>query len=139
MRLIAVSLVLVLVVAVNGCDSSRENEFHVSGDIVFDGKPVPAGYILLSPDVAAGNDGLQGYADIEGGHYDTNQTSRGVSGGKYLLEIHGFELPAQGAGPKPLFREYITPAELSREDNVQDINVPADAGEKQKTRIAPVT
>ncbi|MGI9427965.1 MAG: hypothetical protein ACR2NM_04865, partial [Bythopirellula sp.] len=38
-----------VLVALAGCGSSRPDEFQISGRIIFDGQPVPAGYILFDP------------------------------------------------------------------------------------------
>jgi len=103
---------------------------------MFNGQPVPAGYILLDPDIQAGNDGLQGYAEIENGHFDTITSSKGVTGGLYVARIHGFETDAE---PKRLFEEFKKRVELTETANVLDIEVPSSVGTTTGEPLLPPT
>src|SRR5205807_6772258 len=73
--------------AAPGCGGSRGVE--VSGEVTFDGKPVPAGRIYFNPDVTKGNDGPQGYAEIHDGKFDTSKGGKGACGGPTVVVISG--------------------------------------------------
>ena len=77
-----------------GC-SSREDgpqRYRISGDVMYDGKPLPAGKIFFSPDTEAGNSGPGGYADIVDGHYDTSSgRAKGVVPGAQDVRVEGFD------------------------------------------------
>ena len=47
-----------------GCGDGGLKRYRVSGDVSFQGKPVPAGSIIFTPDTAKGNAGPQGTANI---------------------------------------------------------------------------
>lgn len=104
--------------------------YHVSGTATFDGETVPAGYVIFYPDIAAGNDGTQGYAEIKNGTFDTAQSDKGITGGAYVARLRGF-VPAQGDAPaRMLFREYKQSVQLPTADSRQEISVPASARAK---------
>src|SRR5204862_378695 len=78
------AIVGVLGLAAVGCGESR---VEVSGEVTFDGKPVPAGRIYFNPDFTKGNDGPQGYADIKDGKFDTRNKGKGACGGPTIAVI----------------------------------------------------
>src|SRR5262249_30095854 len=101
--------------------------YDVSGQVTYDGKPLPAGVIYFDPDVSRKNDGPQGYAVIKNGAYSTTaRGGKGVVGGPYVARIEGFdgkpgeELPLG----KPLFTDYQESRELPRAKSEQDFAVP---------------
>jgi hypothetical protein len=115
-----------LILSCSGCGPTEAPRYHLSGNITFNGKPIPKGTILFDPDLAAGHDGAQGYANIENGKFDTKISGRGHCGGKVLLRIHGGDgapLPELPFG-NPLFPETSLPLELPTADAVRDIEVP---------------
>jgi hypothetical protein len=123
-------LVVAAAVLAAGCGSeSGSGEYHVSGSVTFDGRPVPAGKIIFTPDAAAKNSGPQGFADIRDGRFDTSAGGQGVVGGPHEVEIQGFDsTPAPDSPPpKPLFNAYTTKTDLPRENAQQDYAVPASA------------
>jgi hypothetical protein len=130
------SIVVVALVMQVGCESSRTDEFHLSGRVTFDGAPVPSGYILFNPDLRAGTDGLQGYTEIENGRYDTSVSQKGVSGGHYVAQIHGFVMDPH---PKRLFQPYDQRVELSGSSNTVDFEVPVSAGVMDAQPLPPPT
>jgi hypothetical protein len=109
-----------------GCGEGTK-DFHVSGLITFQGKPIPKGQIFFDPDLAKKNDGPQGYALIVDGKYDTRSTKRGTVGGAYVIRIAGFDGKPGAELPmgSPLFTEYRVERDLPKGDSVQDIDVPA--------------
>jgi hypothetical protein len=114
--------------AVAGCGGPSAVE--VSGEITFDGKPLPAGRIYFNPDVTKGNDGPQGYAEIRDGKYDTRNGGRGAWGGPTIAVIQGYD---GSKGPTPgwlgnrLFREYQEAIDLPKEPCTRNFTVPASA------------
>jgi len=116
-----------------GCGEPKRVD--VSGDVTFDGKPLPAGRIYFDPDFAKGNDGVQGYAEIKDGKYDTRKGGKGACGGATIVKIEGYQA---GTGEKPgfvgpkLFNEYQTTTELPLESCTRDFTVPASAAEGLK-------
>lgn len=89
------SLLFALTVAVllDGCGSNANGpeRIDVKGTVTFDGKPVPQGRIIFEPDSKAGNDGPQGYAEIENGTYDTAATGKGPVPGAQIVTITGYD------------------------------------------------
>lgn len=115
------------VVAAIGCGSGERTLYHVSGRVTFDGEAVPAGFVSLTPDISAGNDGTQGYAEITNGAFDTASTGKGITGGAYVMRVRGFVRPDGDAPGKMLFRQYEQTLQLPADDSRQDIVVPASA------------
>ena len=84
--------------------------------------------LYIEPDLAAGTNGLQGYAIIEKGEYDTRKGGQGHSGGKSVLRIFAGDGVVSGEATmgKPLFPEYTWNEELPAADAAKDIDIPAD-------------
>ncbi len=108
-----------------GCGSGERTVHHVSGTVTFDGRPVPAGFVVFDPDVSAGNDGTQGFAKIEDGRFDTARGGRGVTGGAYVVKVHG-NAASQGGG-QMLSWKYEQTIDLPAADSRHDLAVPASA------------
>jgi hypothetical protein len=118
-------LLLFACLALLGCSTDEGQErFRVSGAVKFDGKPIPFGEVLFTPDGAKGNSGAQGIADIRHGAYDT-QGSRapGVSGGPTIIRVMAFD-DAEG---KKLLCEHEFSVDLPKADATHDIDIPASA------------
>lgn len=64
-----------------------------------EGIPIPAGMIYFDPEGARTSPGVQGYAYIKEGKFDTADEGRGASGGKYLARVQGFNGEANGELP----------------------------------------
>ena len=125
-----VAVLLLAILAFNIMPSGERKLFHVSGKVMFDADPVPAGFVLFDPDISAGNDGAQGYAEIKDGIFDTASTGKGTSGGDYVVRVRGFVPPHGDVPGKMLFREYKQTIQLPTDDSLQDIVVPASARSK---------
>ncbi len=112
-----------------GCGTGGSNKFDVSGTITFDGKPVPAGRIDFFPDLAKGNDGLQGFAIIKDGVFDTRKAGQGHTGGAIVIRIEGFD--GKSDDPKfpgtPIFVPHQITRDLPKEPTTQTFDVPASA------------
>jgi hypothetical protein len=112
-----------------GCGKQGPQRYDVSGTVTFQGKPVPAGQVIFDPDRSGGNDGLQGYAELRDGHYDTRRSDRGATAGPVLIRIEGFDgrvVPNRPYG-KPLFIDYRVRVNLPQQDTTLDFEVPASA------------
>jgi hypothetical protein len=132
MRSMMVMILLgVVVVGLVGCTSGDgQTRFRVSGDATFDGKPIPFGDVLFTPNGAKKNSGAQGIATIRDGKFDTAQGGKGVGGGPMIVRVTG--LSAQGG---QLLCEYEYEADLPQQDSAQKIDVPAKAGAKKSNKV----
>jgi hypothetical protein len=110
-----------------GCANNNEQQrFRVSGSVTFDGKPIPYGEVLITPDAAKKNSGAQAIAQIRDGRYDTSTAGgKGYGGGPAIIRVTGFDR----AGGK-LLCEQEFPVELPREDTTHDLKVPKEAKAK---------
>lgn len=119
------------ILLVAGCGSeNRSDTFSVTGNITYDGKPLPKGNITFSPDASMGNKGPGAIAEIQDGNFAT-QPGKGISGGPYVLIINGYDgvpFPSGEGGMdqmgKPLFESYETKIDLPKEDAEHNIEVP---------------
>ncbi len=118
---------IALTATVAGCGGSDRQLYHVSGTVSFNGQPVPAGSIFFEPDVAAGNDGTQGFSEIKNGRFDTSDSEKGITGGAYQVRIRGFTPPAGGEPAKVLFKDYRQSIQLPTANSQQTITVPPEA------------
>ena len=109
---------------------SGGNQGHqVIGNVTFDGKPVPKGYITFAPDAEKGNSGPGCGADIVDGKYAT-MPGKGVVGGAYRVKIIGYDgVPVIESGEtmsngKPLFLPFTTTVEFPKTITTKDFEVP---------------
>jgi hypothetical protein len=129
----ASSLVVCLsavVLPAGGCHSeSGPKAYRLSGEAKLDGKPIPYGEVLFTPDGAAGNAGPQGIATIRGGKYDTAaDDGKGIAGGPTVIRVTA--LDKQGGH---LLGEVEYKADLPRADGTHNIDVPAGKAPPPKT------
>src|SRR3954451_3750868 len=122
------SFLSVMTFAAVGCGKPAPKRYQLSGKITWAGKPIPAGMLYIEPDLAAGTNGLQGYAIIDKGEYDTRKGGQGHSGGKSVLRIFAGDGVVSGGATmgKPLFPEWTWNDELPTVDATKDIDIPAD-------------
>ena len=130
-----------------GCGGDAgPTRYSVSGEVTINGVPVPAGRLLFTPDVSAGNRGPQGLARICNGRFSTNEDAegKGAGSGAYLVEIHGCDgIPFQGGEGEvadgkalfPPFRKTVTLPAASCTMTV-DVAVSAD-GPQAEVKISP--
>jgi hypothetical protein len=123
MRWIVGTAGLVAIVLVVGCSESGQERHRVSGTVKFDGKDIPYGEVLITPDDEKKNSGAQGIAPIRDGRYDTSASGgKGYGGGPAVIRVTGLT----GEGGK-LLCEYEYRAYLPREDATHEIEVPPQA------------
>lgn len=109
------------------CSDAGPKRFRVSGEAKFDGRPIPYGDVLFTPDGAKQNSGPQGIATIKDGKYDTAAADgKGVAGGPTVVRVTGLS----GPGGK-LLCEYEYTADLPRADTTHAVQVPANAAPKK--------
>lgn len=114
-----------------GCGAEKTSDvFSVSGNITYDGKPIPKGNISFAPDASQNNQGPGASAEIKDGKYEM-MPGKGISGGPYVLTINGYDgVPvASGEGGmdpngKVLFESYKMTIDLPHEDTQHDLEVP---------------
>lgn len=116
----------------SGCGESKGiPRYDLSGEITYDGRPVPGGYISFRPDGKKGNRGPGTSAGIADGHYETDP-GEGTVGGPHIAIIHGtdgvpyktedgYDIPVG----RPLFPKYIIHIDLPKEPAIQVLEVPA--------------
>ena len=125
------AFVAAVFVAAIGC-SSKPEPAQLSGKVTFKGKPVPAGYISLTPDVAAGGQGQVRVLQIKDGMYDSSKESEpGLNPGAYLVRIAGFDgirIPLYGQG-KQIFNPIEDKFTVPDGTSTKDIEIPNSAGE----------
>lgn len=116
-----------------GCGGGDGN--RLTGNVTFEGKPVPAGKVYFNPDGSKGNTGSSGYADIVDGKYDTGAAGgRGAPTGAVIIIVEGNDpsgAPVDASseiGTKRLFSGYETTADIAAGVATHDIDVPAEAG-----------
>jgi hypothetical protein len=127
-----------VMLALAGCGDGGPKRYHYAGKITYKGQPVPAGIIWFDPDLAAGTDGPQGFAEIKEGRFDTSQPGGlGAVGGKIILRVYGHDgIPApELAMGKPIFSGVMISQDLPLADT-QNLDIDVSAAEKSQPRVA---
>src|SRR5688572_24253862 len=106
---------LSLVAFAAGCADGEPRRFRLSGNANVDGKAIPYGEVLFTPDGARQNSGPQGIAIIRDGKFDTALDGQGIAGGPTVVRVTG--LSAMGG---KLLCEHELNADLPREDSTHD-------------------
>lgn len=118
-----------------GCDRGPQR-YEVSGRITYDGKEVPAGRIVLTPDHTKGNSGPQGVARVNAGVLKT-EPERQVVGGPHWIQLLAYDGVAyedrEGVMPqgRALFPLTQVAVDLPLADAKLDIRVTPGATEPQ--------
>lgn len=101
---------------------------------------MPAGLIVMNPNLSKGNDGPQGMAEIREGRFDTRSLDKGAPSGPVIFMIDGFDGVPQGdaTSGKPLFIGYRVELDLPQQPSEQTIAVPDGAGATAKGRYGAV-
>ncbi len=114
-----------------GCGGNVDKgpkRYNVSGTVTFEGKPVPFGSIMFTPDSTKGNEGPQGIAAIVDGKFDTSN-GRGIVGGAHQITITGksdntvSQSEDSSAKDNSLFKPYKTEFDFPKEDSTHDFIV----------------
>ncbi|MHC2068630.1 hypothetical protein ACYFX5_14285 [Bremerella sp. T1] len=109
-----------------GCAKSDGlDRFHLSGEVTYDGQPVPKGEIQFTPNSREGNPGPGTFINIENGHYET-APGKGVLGGAYGVRIVGYDGQANSESDLgvSLFKPYSQRIDLPKEDSTQNFEIP---------------
>jgi hypothetical protein len=128
-RCLGAAVVLVAAL-VAGCSDDGPKRARLSGTVKYDGKPIPYGDIVFTPDGSKKNDGPQGFAKIRDGRYET-EGDKGIGGGPTIIRVTGFSSP-DGQGH---LCEVELPADLPRDGGTYDIDVPKQAPVKKGPEI----
>lgn len=126
----------VAVIALAGCGGAEgPTRYQLSGRVTLDGKPVPCGTIMLSPDTTKGNRGPASAAGIVDGRFAT-EAGKGHVGGPYVLQVNGYDgVPVEGGEGidtmgTALFSMFEMQVELPKADAEQDIEVPGKSADE---------
>ncbi|HWL10086.1 MAG TPA: hypothetical protein VNQ76_16895 [Planctomicrobium sp.] len=115
----------------SGCSNKTPDgpaRYALSGNVTFDGKPVPTGTIRFSPDREKGNQGPGTIADIRHGKYQT-LPGKGIVGGPMVVEISGSDgIPVEVSGETipsgtALIESYRTEINLPKETATRDFDI----------------
>ena len=96
----------------SGCGGGDDapERYNITGTVVFNGEPLPAGEIQLIPNSAQGVEGPAGNAVIVDGKFNTAERGTGIVGGAHYVVINGFDGQGDPGGlmpmGKPLFAGY---------------------------------
>lgn len=119
----------------SGCDRGPQM-YEVTGRITYEGKEVPAGRIVFTPDHTKGNSGAQGVARVNAGELKT-EPERQVVGGPHWIQLLAYDGVAyedrEGVMPqgRALFPLTQVAVDLPLADAKLDIRVTPGATEPQ--------
>ena len=112
-----------------GCGKKGISRYEVMGDVTYDGRPLPVGTLVFTPDASQGNRGPGAHGDIVDGKYRL-----ATVGGPHDVSIQGYDGNAtveDGVNykyGKPLFLEFTVKVDLPSENATQDFDIPATNG-----------
>jgi len=115
-----------------GCGSGSSDgpqRYEVSGTVTFEGKPVPKGFIMFTPDTSKGVSGPGSGAEIANGSFKT-ASGKGVVGGAHIVEITGTDgIAITESGEElpdgtELFSKFKTEFDFPKENQTKDFEVP---------------
>lgn len=125
---------LLLIACVAGC-TSKPKLSQISGNVSFNDKPIPAGYVSFTPRVEEGTQGHVHLFMVENGVYNSAKAPEpGIPPGVYNIEIGGYDgkkIPMFYQGKQifnPIQDIYTVPDGVSTKDFV----VPKSAGDNVK-------
>ncbi|WP_339676973.1 hypothetical protein [uncultured Gimesia sp.] len=108
-----------------GTDSTGPERFVLSGQVLHNGQPVPAGQVILMPDTAKGNQGPGAVGTIENGRWHTDPNKGPVSG-PHIAMLNGYastEATVPGGDPPMLFTEFKTEVDVTADASDVDFDV----------------
>jgi len=124
MRNVSMIACLALTAAAVGCSRGGPDRYEISGQVTYQGQPVPGGRILFAPDGSVANSGPGAVAEIENGHYRTRR-GLGAVDGPHVVTIYGTDgTAATEDRDNALFPEYRTTVELPAGSAQFDFDVP---------------
>lgn len=124
-------IVLANLLVFTGCGNEGIPKYGLSGQVTYDGKPVPKGYLRFAPDKKKGNSGPGSSATIIDGHYET-MTDRGTVAGPHIVSILGTDGISYKTDDgvlipigRPLFPEFKASIDIPKEAGaVHDFDIP---------------
>ncbi|QDU75611.1 hypothetical protein Pan97_26450 [Bremerella volcania] len=134
---LAVCLLTIGCLSSFACQAKSPDRFVLSGEATYDGKPIPSGELIFTPDTGRGNKGPQGKARIRDGKFSTENDGRGVVGGPHRVELRAFDgIPYEGREMqveegKPLFGSLVTEIDLPEESAKLDAVVETEGSKPQ--------
>lgn len=124
-------------VTVAGCGRSGIDRYAVSGNVTYQSKPIPVGYVKFEPDSSKGNKGPGAGVPLVDGAF-TLPSERGIVGGPHIVTISGndgIETVINGERApegKPLFSRYQTNFDFPKQDTEWNFEVPESAASAAK-------
>ena len=134
------AVIPVLLLALTSCSDKPSGRVDIWGVVKYKNQPVPAGLIVINPDLSKGNDGPQGLAEIRDGRFDTRSLDKAAPSGPVIFMIDGFDGVPQGESTngRPLFLGYKVQLEIPKEPSEKNIDVPESAGKNAKAGYGAV-
>jgi hypothetical protein len=127
-RLAAAAIICGCNLLLSGCSDNRPPGIDLQGTVTWQGRPVPSGFVVFSPDPTKGGSGHQGMAPIQDGRYDTRfKGGRRVAFGPQIVNISGFDPPDVASGRKRGVRLFLptdVPVEVSQNSSELNLVVP---------------
>jgi len=121
-------LLLATVILVGCGDTAAVPRYPVSGNVTFQGQPVPYGTIFFEPDSKDKTGGPSGFAEIRNGEYHTTPDFGSITG-SVRARINGTDGKGEADSTNPngmqLFPEYVVSVEIPAKESTQDFEVPA--------------
>jgi hypothetical protein len=118
------------IIVSSGCGPGGPKRYEHWGTVTYQDKPIPAGMVYFDPDLAAKNDGPQGFAVITDGKYDTRlRKDSGPSSGKYIIRVFAADGIAASEAPvgKMIFASEVQiPVDLPAESTEHNIVIPPE-------------
>ncbi len=131
---------LLMLCATLGCGGeSLVPRYSLEGKASYNGKPIPRGMVVFSPDSSKGNNGPGAIAIIKDGQYST-EAGKGIVGGFHEVRISGYDgVPAGDlADGKPLFNGYVTTIDFPKKSGTHDFDVPLNSNSRTPSNgLAP--
>lgn len=122
--------VLVLGLAVVGCQKSQADRYPVAGTISIGSEPIRGGFVVFEPTTTLG--GRQGYAKIQDGRFDTRTGGEPAVAGPVVVRVQGWGTPTDRfPDGVPLCDRYEFRLELQTGSNELELKVPESARLKE--------
>ncbi|MGD9857524.1 MAG: hypothetical protein AB7U20_21485 [Planctomycetaceae bacterium] len=117
-------LAVLLAVSTSGCGKVDDGptRYNVSGNVTFDGQPIPDGMIVFEHAESK----IKTACPIVEGSYE-NESGKGHLGGKYTVSIGGCKSPPVAGmnGPELFQGRWTKEVELPAESTSMDFDIPA--------------
>jgi hypothetical protein len=129
-RLHHVLQLMTLLALAAGCRPQEPTRYEVHGRVTFDGKPIPLGKIVFSSNPSAGFTGVDGWAPISDGAFDTDSGGYKTAGGNLVARLEGRGPPSERFPEgKPLFSNYDVPVVVPKARTELNFEVPRSAAD----------